>query len=149
MLVIADAGCLIHLHRAGILSLLVDVFGRVTITPTVAREFNLPLPEGFTVLAPTRPLLQHHHLDAGESSAIALALEYPGSLLIIDEQDGREYAHALHIEVMGTLSVLALAKERGLLAHIAPLIAEMRVRGMWLSDALIRQVLRQAGEPTD
>ncbi len=149
MLIIADTGCLIHLDRVELLLLLPRVFGVVTLTPVVAREFGQPLPAGFTVQTPLHPAPIINNLDAGEASAIALALETPGSLLVIDEEFGREYARSLGLDVTGTLGVLIRAKDQRLLSSIAPIIAEMRARGMWLSTGLIRRTLEQAGEAAE
>jgi predicted nucleic acid-binding protein len=43
--------------------------------------------------------------------------------------------------------VLALAKSRGLLPKIRPVIEPLRtVGGMWLTDAVTERVCREAGE---
>ena len=145
-LVIADTGCLIHLSRVGMLWLLPRVYQRLTVTPMVAQEFGEVLPADFTIMSPTISLLPDHGLDAGEASALALAVEHPGSRVLIDEQTGRAVAQSLGLKITGTLGILTRAKERGLLTHIEPLITAMRAQGMWLSDALIARALRDADE---
>jgi predicted nucleic acid-binding protein len=49
-------------------------------------------------------------LDAGESEAIAMSLECPADLLIMDESSGRAMARNLKIRITGTLGVLLKAK---------------------------------------
>ncbi len=49
--------------------------------------------------------------------------------------------------VTGTLGVLLRAKRLGFIDAIAPRVAAMRRRGIWLGDALVRRVLAEAQEP--
>ena len=42
--IIADASCLILLEKIGALELLPQLFGRITVTDTVAAEYGIPLP---------------------------------------------------------------------------------------------------------
>jgi predicted nucleic acid-binding protein len=58
-----------------------------------------------TLSAETPP--QGVTLDAGESEAIAMSLEWPAELLIIDESSGRAMARNLNIRSTGTLGVLS------------------------------------------
>jgi predicted nucleic acid-binding protein len=48
----------------------------------------------------------------------------------------------------GTLGVLLLAKVRGLVALLAPLLDELRGAGLYLDPALMDQVLALAEEST-
>jgi predicted nucleic acid-binding protein len=52
---------------------------------------------------------------AGEREAISLAQDLHADLLLMDDRDGREEAEHQGFTVMGTLRVLELAAERGLL----------------------------------
>jgi predicted nucleic acid-binding protein len=58
-------------------------------------------------------------LDAGESEAIVMALEWPADLLIMDESSGRTMARKLNIRITGTLGVLLKAKRDGQILHSA------------------------------
>jgi uncharacterized protein len=51
-------------------------------------------------------------LHAGESAAIALALQIAGALLIIDEVDGRKAATRLGLKVVGTVGILLRPRSR-------------------------------------
>jgi predicted nucleic acid-binding protein len=53
-------------------------------------------------------------LGAGETEAIALALELHADLLLTDDRRGVKAARTMGIEVTGTLGVLGLAGKRGL-----------------------------------
>ena len=85
-------------------------------------------------------------LDLGEAEVLALAEERAARLVIIDELKGRRYAQRLEMPLTGTLGLLLLAKERGLVANLAPLLVELQEAGLYLGAALIDRVLRLAGE---
>jgi predicted nucleic acid-binding protein len=63
-------------------------------------------------------------LDQGEAEVLALAEERATRLVIVDEYKGRWYAQRLGFPLTGTLGVLLLAKERGLVGRLTPLLAD-------------------------
>ena len=56
-------------------------------------------------------LQQDRGLDAGEASAIALALELQADDILIDERLGRQEAVRLGISIIGILGILLIAKK--------------------------------------
>ena len=85
-------------------------------------------------------------LDQGEAEVLTLAEEYTARLVIVDERKGRRYAQRLGIPLTGTLGVLLLAKERGLLDLLVPLLADLQDAGLYLDAALVERMLVLAGE---
>lgn len=85
-------------------------------------------------------------LDRGEAEVIALALEKNCDLVIIDERLARRHAQRMQLKVTGTIGVLLRAKQRGFVPSIAPLIERLRDGGIHLSDSLVEEALRLAGE---
>ena len=86
-------------------------------------------------------------LHTGESAAIALALQVAGSLLIIDEVDGRKTATRLGLKVIGTAGILLRAKEQQLIERVEPYLQALRTKAhFWLSDNLYNHALELAEE---
>jgi len=168
--VIADAGPLIALARMGQIALLPQLFGQVTLTTQVANELTqggmfpdtealvqaLQQPWLVTVDLPPPQLLEcadwiHvHQIDMGEASALVLAshAKAQGSavLLIVDEARGRAAAQHADIAIIGTAGLMLLAKDKGWLQAVKPLLLALQAQGYYLSDRLVQAVLRQAGE---
>ena len=63
----------------------------------------------------TRDIPRIAGLDEGEAAAISLALSIHADMLLIDERTGSRVAQTRGLRVTGTLGVLDLAAERGLI----------------------------------
>ena len=153
MIVVSDASVLINLDQIGQLTLLWKIYGEVLIPVAVGREVMArrtpPLPDLIqTRNVNNRKLVLElcHNLDAGESEAIALAIEVGADLLLIDERHGRRAALRLGVKITGLLGILLVAKHRALIHAIAPHVMALREAGFWLADDVVREVLRTAGE---
>jgi len=173
-LVLADAGPLIGLARIKRLKLLRDLFATIWITEVIAAELGLTADDSAAHSFPGRPILQeacdqgwlrvaqperpktdswyplNPGVDAGEASAIALAIQKRDAdhdvLLLIDDRCGRAEARRQGLFLIGTAGVLVLAKERGLVSRCRPLLLALRDEGYYLSDSLIAAVLQQCDE---
>ena len=85
-------------------------------------------------------------LDLGEAAVLALAKEHDAQLVIIDELAARQHAASIGLSFKGTLGVLLEAKAAGLIDAIKPLLIQLRDNGMHLSESLVNNTLREAGE---
>ena len=83
-------------------------------------------------------------LDLGESEAIYLSDSGKADLLLMDEARGREVAMRMGIRVMGTIGILTLAHEDGLMSkeEIRSAIEVLRDSGRHISERLYEQLLR-------
>jgi predicted nucleic acid-binding protein len=61
----------------------------------------------------------------------------------IDDKAARKCARSFSIRVKGTLGVIILARQRGLIPSAADLLRELRRNGFRLDDRLIRETLRR------
>ncbi|HEX8426327.1 DUF3368 domain-containing protein [Hymenobacter sp.] len=119
------------------------------ITPTVATEYGLPLPPWMRVQVPReeiRTIIFGASIDIGEASAIALALETPDCVVVLDDRRGRRAANRLHLRTTGTLGLLVAAKQRGLVPAVRPLVALLLAGGMRLAPEVEASIYTLAGE---
>ncbi len=86
-------------------------------------------------------------MDEGEKQAVALASDLGEDvLLLIDDHAGRQAARKLGVAVTGLIGLLVLAKEKGLVERVGPLLDELVQAGYWLSDEIVGIAKRLAGE---
>lgn len=86
------------------------------------------------------------HIDKGESACIILYKESDADLLAINDLKARGIASALGIKVIGTLGILLLAKDKGLIKEIRPLLDKLRKIGAYISNSLYIRILKDVGE---
>lgn len=161
MIVVADAGPLIHLSAIGQLDLIRRLFGEVLVPPSVFHEvvvvgqglpgsIEVESAAWITVAAPSAAgvvdALLAGGLERGESEAIALAVERTADRLLIDERQGRLTAEGMGIAVIGSVGILIAAKGRGEIVAVAPLLRALQMSGLWISDALVARVLAAVDE---
>ena len=157
-IVIADAGPLIAFARLHRLDLLPRIFSRVMVTDTVLvecagrsvfsegplirtavtqKQLVLCTPPDFSAFV--------QEIDAGEASAIAMAIEYRCGVLM-DDKVGRRTATHLGIPVIGSVGALVLAKRKGLVPLVKPLLMNLVTSGYFLSEAIVTAALAASGE---
>lgn len=85
-------------------------------------------------------------LDLGEAAVFALAKERDAGFVIIDELKARQHAARIGLSFKGTLGILQEAKEEGLIDVIKPLLIRLQDNRIHLSESLINNALREAGE---
>ena len=166
MIVVSDTSILSGLAIVGHLHLLQQLYEQVLIPPAVADELRrggeddqqilLALaPEWIEIRQPSDRILiealqNEQNLDRGESEAISLALELKVDELLIDERIGRREAARLGLSVTGLLGILLLAKRRGLVVAVQPIVDSLIVdANFWVSDRLYISLLRAAAEDND
>ncbi len=155
--VIADSGPLIALARLELLEILPKVFESILVPGTVvvectAREeypegalIQSAIDNGWITLTEDPATPSPWNLDAGETGAIAIALEQ-GAGVLMDDQAGRRVAQRLGLHVIGTAGVLVLAKRRDLVVAVRPHLEALAGSGYFLSEPLMKTVLRLSGE---
>ncbi|HEY9000361.1 MAG TPA: DUF3368 domain-containing protein [Mucilaginibacter sp.] len=147
--VISDTSCLIILSNIQELDLLRAVYKDVVTTPDIVNEFGEILPDWIKIKSPIdrkRQEILELQVDKGEASAIALALELPGSVLILDDLQARTLAEKLGISITGTLGVIIKAKLNGIIPSVKPLLVKIKQTNFRISSALEEIVLKEAGE---
>jgi hypothetical protein len=158
---VADSGPLIALARLDLLDLPARYFQPVLVTSSVwlevtckpgvdeaprlssAAESHLfrVVPDPAAIPA----ALPRTSIDAGERSAIALAIERE-AMLLLDDRRARRIAAESGRPVIGTLGLLVRAREEGLVTALRPLIEQLRSTGYFISDELVAEVLSSLNE---
>ncbi len=119
-LVVADAGPLIHLEQADVLSLL-ELTGEVLVPETVLDE----LEDGPTDVSELQFSVEqidididsvYPHLDPGEAAALVICIERD-AVLLTDDMDARNTANEEGIEVHGSVGVVLYGYSQGALTE--------------------------------
>ena len=144
--VISNTSPLQYLYQVGQLPLLAHLYQQVT------RGVALPvLPEvaWLQVQAPSATQVWRvaSTLGAGEREALALALETPSALLLLDDGHARRFGRLLGLRMTGTVGVLARATREGLVPRLAPLLDRLDRLGFRLSAQARAMALTLVGEP--
>ena len=153
MIVVADSSPLHYLLLLDHIDLLHRFYRQVAVPDAVARELSsgsappvvrewIAQPPSWVDVVPVAPDAIHavtDDLDAGERAAIALATALGADLLLIDEAAGRSEARRRHLRVTGTLGVLRVGAEQGLV-NVPEMIARLRTTSFYVDDALLNAV---------
>jgi predicted nucleic acid-binding protein len=153
MIVVADTSPLVALINIGEIELLPRLFGTVLVPPAVVEELLRPARPAAVQAWAARPAPWLHvrtpmltpnipDLHAGEAAAITLAEEVVADLLLIDEAHGRRVARARKLRITGTVGLLELAAEDGLV-DLESAFTRLRATDFWVSPSLLDARLRQ------
>jgi hypothetical protein len=163
MIVVSNTSPLSNLGVIGYISLLKEIYNVVIIPSGVARELASTSNEDERVIGVVNlewieirqatdealvvKLLNEQRLDLGEAEAIALAIELNADELLIDERLGRKEARRLGVPITGLLGILLIAKRRGLISLVKPVIDDLIAEaGFRVSNQLYTEILNTAGE---
>lgn len=64
----------------------------------------------------------------------------------MDDKAGRTAAAALGLKTIGTVGVLSLARSKGFVAELKPLIIKLQQSGYYLASDLVESALKAHGE---
>ncbi len=163
MFVVSDTSIISNMAIVGLLDVLKNQCGTVTIPTAVERELSAlnrehaqvaiqsAIESGWlivaTLTADEAVFASSLKLDPGESEAIALAKARDATLLCMDERRGRAKALALGLPLVGILGLLLREKKDGRLAVVKPhLIRLVEESNFFISASLLSEALELAGE---
>ena len=161
MIVVTDSTPIISLAKIDKLHLLRDIFGKIYVPSAVYEEIVVKgkdrpgckeIKEAQWVASKevSNITSQKHllsHLDQGEAEVILLADELNADLVIMDERKGYEVlANLLNIKVIGTIAILSMAKDLGLIENIKPYLDKMKAKGVWIDDQIYAISLKDVNE---
>jgi predicted nucleic acid-binding protein len=156
---ISNTSPLLYLYRIGGIGWLPKLFDEVWTPEAVKNElqagrskgYDVPNPEDYSWLKLVNPKSMPSEwlaldLGAGEIAVMALALENPDSVVLLDDMLARRIAQAAGLQVWGTLRVLLEAKSHGVIGKVEPYVSKLSDSGMWISSEIEKRILKLAGE---
>jgi len=154
--IVSDAGPLIILAQIDKLWILRELYDAVKVPLAVYDEITVKEQDKTVFLTAewlksvkvkkdNDYMLLEELVDRGEAEAIILSkqLKLP---LLVDDAKARKYASLLNVEVMGTLGLLKLAKNRSVLPSVKGVIKDMLSEGYYVDERLIAKLLTDVGE---
>lgn len=157
--VIVNTSPLQYLFQLGLLDLLPELYGKVSIPQGVVQELSSGVDRG--VLLPdlgSLSWLEIHKtqsapvlalaagLGAGEREVLALALEVENPLVVLDDALARRFARRLNLPLTGTLGLLLKAKQRRRIESVKTYLDRLESLRFRLDDSTRRSILALAEE---
>lgn len=160
MIIVSNTTPLSELAKVGKLELLRELFGTIFISQEVYDEViqgkhpatsSVPSAKWIEVVTLGSPikaleLQTAFKLDLGEAATIVLAEELKADRVLLDERLGRRVAQGRNLPVTGTIGLLLVAKNKGIIPEIKPILEDFLIKGKRISPYLYQEVLEMAGE---
>ncbi len=157
MIVVSNTTPIISLSSIGRIDLIGKIFDKVVIPRAVYNEIKSKKHYGYEEVDKdffvVKELSDRRYLDLllldvdlGEAEAILLSKELNADILLLDERMGIDLARFNNIFCVGTLTVLKIAKDMGLIEKIKPLLDNMIIKGRYYSRSVYNSFLAKIGE---
>lgn len=146
--IVSNSACLIALERINRLDLLPQVYQSIWIPHAVQMEIGFTTDWLLVQNVQNQTLVDtlRMQIGAGESEAIALALEMGNLPALLDDKKARRIAKQLDLPVIGTLGLLLKAKKQGVIPAIKPILAALEKVDFRVSTRLRDRALELADE---
>lgn len=153
-MIIGDSSALISLAVMDRLTLLEEIFEEVYIPQAVYDEVCIDTKLQSLKLKQflTDKVIKVHldivkiGLGQGELEAITLYQNKKADFLLIDDKRAKSFAKLNSIQVIGSLGVILLAKEKGLIQSIRSDLEKLSSSNLFISQSLIEKILKEFGE---
>jgi len=157
--VVLNASPLICLTKSGLADLLPALFREILVPEAVFQEV---MAEGKTDFAaewlssqrwicrlrdiPIDSRVAAWDLGEGETAVLSFASRNEDCWAVMDDREARRCAMSLKCRFIGTLGIIVLAKKRGIIQSVRASLRRLHDTGFWLSDTLLEEICRRAGE---
>ena len=157
---VLNASPLIVLARVGLEDLPLSLAEQVVVPRPVVEEIQAGptldparqafAADRFTIVDPPPPPaeLLAWDLGYGETAVLSWAIAKQGWTAILDDGEARKCARAFSIPLKGTLAVVLMAKQRGLIPSAGEVLQALVHTGFRLDERLIRDALARAADET-
>lgn len=157
MIIVADSSALVALALSDGLELLDQLYKDVRVPKAVYYECTKTNKAGAEQLEKylnnkvsdvdlSNFILSSGGLGLGELEAMALYKHLNAGTLLIDDRRAKKVASLNSIQVIGSLGVFILAKERKLILAVKPYLTKIQESKIFLSDNIVEEVLRLTNE---
>lgn len=159
MTFVFDASPLIILAKADLLGRITPLADRIIVPQQVADEisqFEDPLDPArcwianhlslITQPANASPFLMAWDLGAGETAVLSLVSANPNFCAVLDDLAARRCAQAMGLQVIGSLGLILLAKQKGVIEAVTPCFDAVVAAGLYISPSHLTVICEQAGE---
>ncbi len=148
MTIVSNSSPLIILYKCGLLEILEQLFGNVSIPEAVHNEVVHNTKDrqqseaisqcNFIQIHPvtTQPFSFSHKLDRGESEAIILASSLKADYLLLDDKRAQKEARQQGISYIPTFALLLKAAQKGIIPNFDALLAELERKNIFLNREL-------------
>jgi len=156
---LVDTSPLFYLHRLGLLEILNKLYDVVTVPGAVRHELeqgrlqgeDVPRLEEYPWIDVRNVSLPRYlslvvDLGLGESEVLAIAVDHPSALVVLDDKLARSIAQMKGFRLTGTAGVLLRAKEQELIPALKPVIERLVSLNFRLKPDLIEAILGLSGE---
>jgi len=156
---ISNTSPLLYLYRIGGMEWLSKLFDEVWTPEAVKNElhtgrskgYDVPVLDDYSWLSIVNPKSTPSEwlaldLGVGEIMAMALALENPDKVVLLDDMLARRTAQVAGLSVWGSLKVILEAKSHGFINQVEPYVVKLSDSGMWISADIRQRILKLAGE---
>ncbi|AVQ73838.1 MULTISPECIES: DUF3368 domain-containing protein [unclassified Microcystis] len=153
MIIVSDTTPLSELAKVGKLNLLHDIYGKIIIPQTGTHPaVNLvqlaDWIERRTISSSEKvsTLKTMTNLGWGECATMILAEELEADQLLIDDLEARRVALSRNFKITGTLGILLVAKQLGLITSVQEVLDALITQGKHINPRLYQEVLSTAQE---
>ena len=157
--VIVNTSPIFYLHRLGCLDILRKLYGSIAIPQGVVDELeagksageDIPEINDYKWIMIKKVTVPEYikiitDLGQGEAQVLALACEEKNPLVILDDALARKIGKLRGLRLTGTAGVILKAKSKNHIADIKPFLDKLKDVGFYLTDDLISDILKIAGE---
>ncbi|MBF0274784.1 MAG: DUF3368 domain-containing protein [Nitrospinae bacterium] len=155
MLLVADSSSLISLSTCQALPILKELFNEIKVPESVfievtqggkkqSRELS-----GFLaglVVSVDEPIARKFSFGRGELEAMALYARLNANRLLVDDKKARKIAVENGMNIIGSLGVLLIAKEKGIIKSVSPYLHRLSRSDLYIKAELLNHIMNLANE---
>lgn len=160
MIIVSDTTPLSELAKIGKLNLLHEIYGKIIIPQEVYHEVTTGTHPAVNLVQLADSIERRSisslekvsnlkiltNLGWGECAAMILAEELEADQLLIDDLQARRVALSRNLKITGTLGILLVAKQLGLITSVQQVLDALITNGKQINPRLYESVLSAAQE---